>query len=240
MRALILLLLLSCFAGCEQDTKPEPNTARVKALSERLSRVAVDVQANTEALERLKSKTLSPAAVESRVNLPPNCQQVPAAGLSSDWYLVEYTQQSCPPCNRWKVEQRSLVGMPITTIDIVSRPDLARQAGVTSTPSFHLASKKTRKVKYRWRGYTTAKRIRTKAKELQTAQTVYQRAGKNDTRVVFGNHWSVASARNAWNPTRAEVVEHLRNDHGFRSMDLNRMSLEQLLSFHDRAHRGLL
>lgn len=185
----------------------------------------------------------SPVAVES---VSPNRAETPATGLSSDWYLMVYTQSSCGPCRTWKANERPKVQIPITTIDVVARPDLARKAGVTTTPSFHLASKATQKVKHRWVGYTKASRIHEVAKQKQTTprcQPVGRPTGTSFSTAKpagfytynGGGHWSVDGARNPWKPTWQETVNHLQS-HGYTGLE-NR-SLEQLLSLHDQTHQA--
>ncbi len=66
----------------------------------------------------------------------PEAHILPMSELTRE--VLFFTQPGCPPCEQAKprVEEMQKQGLKVTEVDIYAQPDLARQYGITQTPTF--------------------------------------------------------------------------------------------------------
>jgi hypothetical protein len=226
-RFAIILMMLGCAA-------PRPSDDRISELTSLLSAPAMT--ANTEALERIKLD--APARVEDHTEFtrPTDSPLAFSSTEFADWYVVEFGQQSCPPCRRWEATEKPILmaEMGVRTIDINAEPALARKHGIKATPTILICQRSSGKTRARFVAYASAGAIRQKIRDLKrktVTRTTYRSTATN-----YGGHWSIGSARNPRRATRGEIIQHLETTHQVSQLDT--MTTDQLLSLHDSLHEG--
>ena len=176
---LVVLWMCLLGAGCtETAPPPEPEgLAELKACLAGFRRESMEssaevqdtLQDHTDSLRAIRDAVESPVEVPGDAGRPDEPQEVeqlspPAATTAQQqFYLVMWTKQGCPPCARWKAQEKAYLenaGFEVVLIDVDQQPGKARQYGVTSYPSFEWCDRNTRTVVgKRFVGYRTAMQL---------------------------------------------------------------------------------
>jgi hypothetical protein len=231
-----LVVLCMLVVGCNQPAPPpEPEgLAELKACLAGFRRESMEssaevrntLQDHTDSLRAIRDAVESPVEVPGDAGRPDEPQEVeqlspPAATTAQQqFYLVMWTKRGCPPCARWKAQEKAYLenaGFEVVLIDVDQQPGKARQYGVTSYPSFEWCDRNTRKVVgKRFVGYRTARQLELALGEPQTSTPAKV---QTPSPIITRPDWGTVDLRTYSNPgcncAMCQGIRALQRQHGY-------------------------
>jgi hypothetical protein len=148
-----------------------------------------------------------------------------------------YTGDQCPPCARWKSEEKSKVEAAGYKVEITT----SLPPGVTRIPTFRIVDGNGNQIGTDHVGFTPASTLLLLIKDSENPQLASkrQRWTQKELRDQLAKHGYSASTRVFTRATVAagtNVYDHLRNEHQFSIDQISGLRLWEANSLHDAVH----